>query len=423
MCLIIANIDGRPIPESYLRKAYSINKNGFGIMYSAETGKLEIIKGLFDADEIVKTIKWLEGYEAPYVAHFRMATRGSINNENAHPFLISEVDGGVAFAHNGTFIGIQTIKNESDTAAFADEIKSMVDFNKLDISTVFNSTGNHLLREYSREIGTYNKLAFMSGQGKINLINEETGLWFKGVWYSNLYSIGKSTNDEIAAHHVEALHNPIMLSSVLAERHTDEELSDTGQDKKVYSMYNSNKIKNSDDEGFYDDDFDLDAWREAFYRDMKGESDKKNKERVKKIKVDDCEIELTEDEIDELRTSDEIKNQIRKAFAEAGYADEEENAKDHLKDLKEYFENQGKETNDFYADDDGESECCIVGGNQEEEDDDKRDTTPVTLSTSTSMTTTTRGYDWSSGYRGSYSGYTSTYYDENSKFVEMLLAP
>ena len=82
MCLIIHKpIKTDRIPADYLDNAKRKNADGFGITYT-------------DTFETIRTMDYaladkLLDVDRPYVAHFRYATRGEINEANCHPFDIT----------------------------------------------------------------------------------------------------------------------------------------------------------------------------------------------------------------------------------------------------------------------------------------------------------------------------------------------
>ena len=101
MCLIIHKPTADSIiPEFILDNAERINPDGFGIVYT-------------DNNECVRTMDYETARELisvarPFVAHYRYATRGTINKSNCHPYVVNasedmrNVDGIVRLFSNGT---------------------------------------------------------------------------------------------------------------------------------------------------------------------------------------------------------------------------------------------------------------------------------------------------------------------------------
>ena len=85
MCLIIHKPTADSvIPKHILDNAEDINPDGFGIVYT-------------DNNECVRTMDYtkareLISAERPFVAHYRFATRGTINKQNCHPYFVENSD-------------------------------------------------------------------------------------------------------------------------------------------------------------------------------------------------------------------------------------------------------------------------------------------------------------------------------------------
>jgi predicted glutamine amidotransferase len=106
--------------------------------------------------------------------HFRIATHGTISEDNTHPFPVFQSQ--LVMAHNGILTGFGG-KDKSDTLDFVDTVIS-----KLARDFVTNPAAQILLRH---AIGHGNKLAFLSNLGDLTLVNEKAGEWKGGIWYSN----------------------------------------------------------------------------------------------------------------------------------------------------------------------------------------------------------------------------------------------
>ncbi len=111
MCLIIYKPKAnQTIPQKYIDNAMLINQDGFGITF-------------LDDGETIKTADYqraesLLHMPRPYVAHFRYATQGAINEENMHPAPFSK---GWLFS-NGTVPTLGT-KKKSDTRVVAEYLE------------------------------------------------------------------------------------------------------------------------------------------------------------------------------------------------------------------------------------------------------------------------------------------------------------
>lgn len=84
MCLIIHKPDADSVIDEFiLDNAENINPDGFGIVYT-------------DTNECVRTMDYETARELisvarPFVAHYRYATRGTVNKQGCHPYVISHV--------------------------------------------------------------------------------------------------------------------------------------------------------------------------------------------------------------------------------------------------------------------------------------------------------------------------------------------
>jgi glutamine amidotransferase len=174
MCIIIYSPEGN-IPKNHLAAAMDRNKDGWGAMWPAE-GKLQIMKGM-KAEEFRQNWSWFRNLRVPVVFHARIATHGTTDLDNCHPFLIPQ-HGQLALAHNGIIgrCAYANDKNKSDTRVFVDTMLKILPRN-------FHR--NAAIREFISDYIGHSKLVIMDGQGKTTIINEKQGTWDDGIWYSN----------------------------------------------------------------------------------------------------------------------------------------------------------------------------------------------------------------------------------------------
>jgi hypothetical protein len=200
MCVIVVNKS--MLKKKLFKKAFAENGDGFGMAYT-ENGELYIAKVTTGLKEAYKTYCYLRSkHRGPMLLHFRLATHGSKDVSNCHPFQVNE---NMCFAHNGIFQLESTNKAKSDTAAFADILRAIPNFD-------ITNEACRLLVEMA--VGSYNKLAFLTSKGEYYIVNEEGGKWKKGDWFSNLdfermgfynrYVKGSRIEDEIAEQYGEA---------------------------------------------------------------------------------------------------------------------------------------------------------------------------------------------------------------------------
>jgi Glutamine amidotransferases class-II len=187
MCLIIYNPKGLPVKKQYIRTSYQNNSDGFGVMW-VEKGRVRVIQGLLSLKDIFKTIERLKGI--PHVIHMRYRTVGAISDANTHPFQILDrkMDGeDLWMMHNGTFSFIERDKTHSDTAIFAQKLKPIL--KDLGTNVLFDKFHPQKL---AKKIGGGNKVVFMRNDGSVSILNEDSGFWEDGIWFSNRYSLQSS---------------------------------------------------------------------------------------------------------------------------------------------------------------------------------------------------------------------------------------
>ena len=113
MCLIIHKPNADTIiPQHILDNAETINPDGFGIVYT-------------DTNECIRTMDYNHAHELiiakrPFVAHYRYATRGTIDKATCHPYHVQDL---IRLFSNGTVADLGDDKT-CDTAVVADYLKS-----------------------------------------------------------------------------------------------------------------------------------------------------------------------------------------------------------------------------------------------------------------------------------------------------------
>lgn len=270
MCLIIANIDGRPIPEEFIKSAFRGNDDGFGVMWATEKGVLHIVRNVYKSHEpIVSIIGSLTKRNLPYVAHFRMATHGPVVKDNCHPFRVSDFHGGIGMVHNGCFGGHEFYNSpgKSDTAVMADKIAENLKNGHFSTRDLFTSEAPEFTKRYHSSFG-WSRIAFMNGDGDINILNESDGSWINGVWYSNEYAVGthniKNNNYRVISG-ISVINNRKALELVLAGDHPDDNIvelddDDLIEDKDIDDMFGrafceaGTELDMDDDESEEEDD-------------------------------------------------------------------------------------------------------------------------------------------------------------------------
>ena len=179
MCLAIFQSAGKQIPEGYLAEGFKNNPHGAGFMYFNEDGALKIAKFMdFEPfiDEYEK--QWaIHGQHSPFGIHFRLATHGTTNIDNVHPFRMNE---NVGVLHNGILNCEIPDKKMSDTASFVKYYLNNLPRNWQDNEYLFD-----MVEQYCYG----SKLVVMTNDPDAKycayIVNEEAGHWNSGVWYSN----------------------------------------------------------------------------------------------------------------------------------------------------------------------------------------------------------------------------------------------
>jgi len=120
MCLILYKPKSLSIKEDLARsifeRAWAGNPHGFGLaVYKGRTWA--VWKGM-DRNEASSRFMQAATSKNPMVAHWRMATHGTIDVNNCHPFPLVFRDARAYLFHNGV-LDIEARGQKSDTATFA----------------------------------------------------------------------------------------------------------------------------------------------------------------------------------------------------------------------------------------------------------------------------------------------------------------
>lgn len=193
MCCIIYTPKGWvTIPLDHMRNAHKRNDDGWGFMY-AQDGKIIMDRDVTKHDDFLARLKAVPE-DQELVVHFRFGTSGSKGKEMAHPFPVFEDDEGnctLAMMHNGVIAS--TFKPDykeglSDTAVMIrDFIQPLL------LDDPGRVENENFQKAVGAMLGNPNKLVFLTGAGKIIMVNAEQGDWKDGRWYSNTYSIESDT--------------------------------------------------------------------------------------------------------------------------------------------------------------------------------------------------------------------------------------
>jgi len=142
----------------------------------ARAGKLIVKKGMMKFNDFYSCFRqYNKMYPTEtFVLHFRIATHGQKNKENTHPFFIHDT---LAYAHNGILSGLAEVKgNLSDSAVFAGIMKDFPKdfYTRPEFVQILNYVAS----------GNSSKFVFLDNEGQHLIINEKSGYWSHGCWYS-----------------------------------------------------------------------------------------------------------------------------------------------------------------------------------------------------------------------------------------------
>jgi len=182
MCLVAAVKSGK-LDDDSIQYAFVNHSDGAGFAYVRD-GKIVVEKGFFDIGDFTKAYMELGDNIGPHIIHFRNSTGGLVNAINCHPF---QPHPEVAFAHNGKISLIKSDSHFSDTFYFSNGV--MTDILRNNGATIVEA--NWFPWFVGQAVGKLNKLAFLTKNSKLVIVNEDEGEghWSEGsaskIWFSN----------------------------------------------------------------------------------------------------------------------------------------------------------------------------------------------------------------------------------------------
>lgn len=183
-CVIIYKPNGIIADKELLELRFKSNNDSWGYCYSdyseIDLMEMALVTHLSNKsfDVLWESIKNLENKSV--LLHLRTATSGKEKNIGKQPIVIKKgvLDvKHISFFLNGNlkdYFG----KDEPDTVLYAREY-----LDKLPVNFLENKEIMAKITEDAKINGA--KMAFMDSNGKVYLINEEAGIWEKGMWFSN----------------------------------------------------------------------------------------------------------------------------------------------------------------------------------------------------------------------------------------------
>ena len=209
MCVIIAKPDTAELSEERARRLWSINSDGGGFSYIDNGNRIRIHKSM-EFSEFWHKYSSMQGRfpDKFFLLHMRIATHGSVNVDNVHPF---RVDEHTVMAHNGVircavsyleapievaYKGVdqkgkaftrtakKDPKDRSDTRIFVEEWLPQLPENWLD---------NPWLVTMVEEFIGASKLVFLTNNPALDknvyFLNKSSGTTQDGMWFSNTHGV------------------------------------------------------------------------------------------------------------------------------------------------------------------------------------------------------------------------------------------
>jgi hypothetical protein len=174
MCLIIAKTRGEAeIPKKYIELAAQNNPDGFGIVGKDRKGDIFLSRTL-DMGECLDLIRVYEKEEMDFLAHFRWATHGKVDETNTHPFQLHGLN---YIVHNGVVTIPTPNKDLSDTWHLVADMKDAIKMVSKDAVMGYLATRPQIVGG--------SKFAVIGEDLPLSIFNESAGVWKDGVWYSN----------------------------------------------------------------------------------------------------------------------------------------------------------------------------------------------------------------------------------------------
>ena len=179
MCVMVYVPQGSQFPLADVPEFFRGNKDGIGAAFG-DGRKVRTFRTIAkNAEEATAFCKDVVGRAKgrALIVHFRYATHGAINLANVHPFNLA----GSALFHNGV-LAIDTETGEVDTAVYRTRYLAPIIGNRSAVDALTGPLGEVI----GYHIDTSNKFAVIDKRGKVAIVNEASGAWYNGVWFSNM---------------------------------------------------------------------------------------------------------------------------------------------------------------------------------------------------------------------------------------------
>ena len=187
MCLLITQPQDAPtLSNDWLIDFHASNPDGVGVMY-ADNGSLIIEKILpLNAEAFIDFYhSHIAGKNCAF--HLRMKTHGNIDLENCHPYeVLNRADHGIDLwlMHNGILsTGNATDTSKSDTWHYIrDYLRGILASNP---DYAFSAGFAEIIGSH---IGASNKFVLMDNNSRMAVVNQDSGVYWAGLWLSNTYA-------------------------------------------------------------------------------------------------------------------------------------------------------------------------------------------------------------------------------------------
>ena len=175
MCIAILQKKDSPLTSDQLTNCWRSNNDGVGYSFIKDNRlQSKHFLEFYSFENEYKTDYAAEGKKSKFMVHFRYATHGTVDLQNVHPFKVNE---DLHFCHNGIIDNVQISKKVSDTRIFNRNILQRYHHNFLKDSK--------LMKKIKRKYLKGSKLVFLNQNNEHHIVNEDRGMWNKGIWFSN----------------------------------------------------------------------------------------------------------------------------------------------------------------------------------------------------------------------------------------------
>lgn len=181
MCIAIAldsknNLKNNEITKTIFKRCWLSNPDGGGYAY-VNNGEVIIDKGYMKLKPFeIAFFNAREAYpDSRFLLHFRIASKGTVDADNCHPFFIH--NGKSAIIHNGTITDLGSYNSgKSDTAILAEMLGKLPEMWYKD---------KLYCKLLDTAISGYNKFAILTKENKVFLLHKYGFEHEKGIYFSN----------------------------------------------------------------------------------------------------------------------------------------------------------------------------------------------------------------------------------------------